>query len=91
VLIGAKGGAQTFGLPASALGDDGKKNPRVWVVKGSPAAAQPIAVQVQQYLHDTVIVSGELKPDDRVITAGVHLLTPGMLVQPVPRSAPAAL
>jgi multidrug efflux system membrane fusion protein len=91
VVIGNKGAAQTFRLPASALGDDGRQNPRVWIVKGSPAAAQPVSVEVQQYLNDAVIVAGDLKPDDRVITAGVHLLTPGMLVQPLPRSAPAAL
>ncbi|HZP11167.1 MAG TPA: hypothetical protein VFB36_01965, partial [Nevskiaceae bacterium] len=83
--------AQTFRLPASALGDDGKKNARVWIAKGSPIAAQAVPVTVQQYLHDAVIVSGDLHADDKVITAGVHLLTPGMLVQPVLRSAPAAL
>lgn len=91
VLVGGKGGAQTFRLPAAALGDADAQQARVWVVKGSPPAAQPVPVQVLQYLHDAVIVAGELHADDRVVTAGVHLLTPGMPVQPVPRSAPAAL
>lgn len=91
VIIGSKGAAQTFRLPASALGDDGKKNARVWIAKGSPVAAQAVPVEVLQYLHDAVVVSGDLHADDRVITAGVHLLTPGMPVQPVLRSAPAAL
>ena len=91
VLVGAKGGAQTFRLPATALGDTGKDQARVWVAKGNPAAAQPVPVKVLEYLNDSVIVSGDLRADDRLITAGVHLLTPGMLVQPIERSAPAAL
>jgi membrane fusion protein, multidrug efflux system len=91
VLIGGKGGANTFRLPATSIGDDGRQHARVWVVKGDPAAAQPVSVQVLQYLHDSVMVSGDLEPEDKVITAGVHLLTPGMPVLPIPRSAPAAL
>jgi multidrug efflux system membrane fusion protein len=91
VLLGAKGGDQTFKLPAMAVGDDGRQHARVWVVKGDPPAAQPVPVEVLQYLHESVIVTGALKPTDRVITAGVHLLTPGMPVTPVARNAPAAL
>ncbi len=91
VLIAAKGGAQMFKLPAMALGDDGRQHAVVWVVKGAPPAAQPVQVKVLQYLHESVIVSGDLKPTDRIVTAGVHLLTPGMAVLPVARTAPAAL
>jgi multidrug efflux system membrane fusion protein len=91
VHVGGKSGAPTFRLPASALGDAGKDQPRVWVVRGKPPTAQPVPVKVLEFLHEMVIVSGDLHADDQLITAGVHLLTPGMAVQPVARSAPAAL
>ena len=91
VLVGGKGGEQTFRLPATALGDSGKDQARVWIAKGNPAVAQPVPVKVLAYLNDSVIVYGDLHPDDQLITAGVHLLTPGMPVQPVERTAPAAL
>lgn len=91
VLAGAKSAGRVFRVPASALGDAGKEHPQVWIVKGDPPSAQPVPVQVLQYRNGAAIVSGELHPDDRMITAGVHLLVPGLAVQPVPRSAPAAL
>lgn len=92
VLIGSDRSADTFRLPATAVGDQGEGQAVVWVVRaGSPATVEPVAVRPLQYLHDSVIVQAPLKPDDRLVSVGVHLLQPGLPVQPVERSAPAAL
>lgn len=91
VIAGNAAPTQAFRLPPSALAEVNKQ-PSVWIVKaGEPATAQPLPVQVLQYLNDAVVVSGALQPGDRLISAGVHLLKPGMPVQPIERKAPVAL
>lgn len=93
VIVGNAAPTQTFRLPLTAVTQlDGKA--AVWAVREAGeggATAQPVPVQVLQYLNDAAVVTGELKPDDRLVSAGVHLLTPGMAVRPLDRKAPVAL
>lgn len=94
VLIPDLGDGKTFRLPASALGTQGKEQPVVWTAKtdaNGASLARPVPVRVLQYLDGAVIVTGELAPTDRIVTAGVHLLTDGMPVRPVERDAKVAL
>ena len=93
VLVEASDG-KIFRLPATAIGTQDKARPVVWVlVKNDDGSASvtPRPVQVQQYLQDGVIVSGELALTDRLVTAGVNQLVIGMAVQPIERAAKAAL
>lgn len=91
VIAGNAAPSLAFRLPAGALTEVDHK-PAVWIVKaGEPATAQPVPVQVLQYLNDAVVVSGALQPGDQLISAGVHLLQPGMPVQPIQRKAAVAL
>lgn len=85
---------KTFRLPATALGVTPPDRPVVWLVHSAaegPAIVKPVPVQVLQYLHDAVLVSGSLSAQDRLVTAGVHLLADGMAVRPIERTAKAAL
>lgn len=92
VLLGADGAKGAFRVPAAAVAQvQGKAS--VWVVRGAgeEAKAQPVPVKVIQYTNDAVVISGALQAGDPLISAGVHLLTPGMAVRPVDRTAPVAL
>jgi len=92
VQVGSTPAAPAWRLPLTAVGDAGGK-PVVWriSVNGDQATAQPLPVKVLQYLNDAAIVSGDIKPEDRLISAGVQLLTPGMAVKAIDRTAPVAL
>lgn len=93
VLLGNAGGATSFRLPATALGNTAESQATVWRVTGEGGAqvVEPVPVEVLRYLDGSVLVSGELSPDDRLVTAGVHRLAQGMQVQAIDRRAKAAL
>lgn len=94
VMIGNAGNGHSFLLPPTALGALDKDRPAVWVVKSAPegtSTVEPRPVEVLQYLDDAVIVSGDLDIEDRLVSAGVHRLVPGMAVKPIDRKQPAAL
>lgn len=88
------GDGKTFLLPATALGALDKDRAAVWTVvagENGAHAVKPVPVQVMQYLEGAAIVAGALTAEDRLVTAGVHLLVEGMPVQPIDRAAKAAL
>lgn len=94
VVIADDGDGSTFRVPATALGAVQAGRAVVWtVVAGDNGThtVKPVPVQVLQYLDGVVIVAGPLSADDRLVTAGVHLLVDGMAVQPIDRAAKAAL
>lgn len=94
VILTEDGGEKTFRLPATALGTLGDQRAAVWNVVTDPEGIQrvrSVPVQVLQYLDGAVIVSGALSPDDRLVSAGVHLLVEDMSVLPIERAAKAAL
>ena len=94
VMLVDAGDSKTFRLPATALGTVDKDHAAVWsVVAGADGAStvKRVPVQVVQYLDGVVIVAGALTPQDRLVTAGVHLLIEGMPVKPIDRAARAAL
>ncbi|WP_428309825.1 efflux RND transporter periplasmic adaptor subunit [Hydrocarboniphaga sp.] len=92
VSVGSTPGAASWRLPLSAIGDAQGK-PVIWRVQGDKenTTAQPLPVTVVQLLNDSAIVSGDIKPADQVISAGVQLLIPGMPVKAIDRTAPVAL
>jgi multidrug efflux system membrane fusion protein len=92
VQVGTPAEEPLWRLPLTAVGDS-SGTPVVWrvIAAGEQLQAQPLPVKVVQLLNDAVIIAGDIKPDDRLISAGVHLLTPAMPVKPIDRSAPVAL
>lgn len=73
-----QGGRQTAGLqvPIAALFDAGK-GPGVWVVDGEPAKVSWRPVAVQRIDDAGAYVSGPLKPGERIVALGAHLLREG--------------
>lgn len=74
-----------YRLPLGALGGD-THQAAVWRIEGGHVKRVP--VEVVKYLDDGVILRAALNPTDQVVCAGVHLLTDGQAVRPVPRTRP---
>jgi len=67
-------------LPLTAVTElQGKTS--VWLVDKTSMTVRPQAVQVAGAEGNTVLVSGGLTPGQVVVTAGVHVLTPGQKVK----------
>lgn len=62
----------------------------VWVVEGDPATVRSRPVEVAGAQGNDLVVSRGLKVGDRVVTAGVHVLTEGQNVRLQPTGAPVA-
>lgn len=94
VYVAGSGDNDSFRVPATALGNRDAQQAVVWRVetaRDGALSAQPVPVEVREYLDDAVIVAGELHASDHLISAGVHLLVPGMAIMPVDRTTKAAL
>jgi membrane fusion protein, multidrug efflux system len=93
VMLSAETTANSFRLPAAALGSITADKPAVWRIRAGDkgATVEAVPVKVLRYLDGEVLISGPLSSADRLVTAGVHRLTAGMPVQPIERTAKAAL
>lgn len=67
-------------VPLAALYDAGK-GPGVWVIQGAPAKVSWRPVTVQRLGDDEARVSGQLKPGERIVALGAHLLREGEQVR----------
>ena len=82
-------------LPTSALRQEGQGT-AVWVLDEASMTVNSQTVQLGMVDGNEVVVSSGLKPGQRVVSAGVHVLSPGQKVTvyspdgKLPASAPAA-
>ncbi|WCT72223.1 efflux RND transporter periplasmic adaptor subunit [Sphingomonas naphthae] len=67
-------------VPLSALLDTGK-GPGVWVVSGKPAKVDWRPVRVARIGEEAATVTGGLRPGERFVALGAHLLHPGEAVR----------
>ena len=81
-------------LPTSALRQEGQ-NTAVWVLDEASMTVNSQAVQLGPVDGNEVVVSSGLKPGQKVVSAGVHVLSPGQKVtvygappSPAPSSTP---
>ena len=56
--------------------------PAVWVVDRKTGGLTLTPVDVREYRHETVVLSGGVKPGQWVVTAGVQKLDAGLTVRP---------
>jgi RND family efflux transporter MFP subunit len=68
-------------VPISAIFDPGK-GPGVWLVEGETPRVTWRAVQIAGLGGEAALVVGNLKPGDRVVALGAHLLHEGEQVRP---------
>jgi multidrug efflux system membrane fusion protein len=86
VLLGSTRLDQAIELPLTALHrKDGTA--AVWVVDPASATVTLTPVRLGEYRENTFTVLEGLKPDDLVVTAGVHKLVPGQKVKVPKRGA----
>ncbi|WP_419144774.1 efflux RND transporter periplasmic adaptor subunit [Achromobacter deleyi] len=76
-------GRATYTLPATALFHDGH-DPAVWVVKPQEDTLELRRVQVLRYDARTVTLSQGVEAGERVMWQGVHTVSAGEKVRPVP-------
>jgi RND family efflux transporter MFP subunit len=67
-------------VPIGALHDPGK-GPGVWVLTGTPARVTWRPVTVRGISDDSARVEGPIRPGDRVVALGAHLLNEGQQVR----------
>lgn len=87
--------ASAIKLPTSALRQEGQGT-AVWVLDEASMTVNSQAVQLGPVDGNEVVVSSGLKPGQKVVSAGVHVLSPGQKVTvygaaPTPASAPGAV
>jgi len=80
VLIDVPQTQTAIKLPMSALTEVGGAT-SVWLLDGAAMTVRPQAVQVGGAEGNLVLVAGGLRPGAEVVTAGVHVLTPGQVVR----------
>src|SRR5690606_22546408 len=94
VHVRESGDGDRYRVPATALGNRDAQQTGEWRVE-TPSdgvqCAQTVPEVIRESLNDAAIVAGEITADVRLISAGVHLLEPGMAIVPVDRIAKAAL
>ena len=77
---GLKGSqAAVIKVPTSALRQEGKGT-AVWVLDEAKMTIASQAVQVAAADGNEVVIAAGLQPGQRIVTAGVHVLTPGQKV-----------
>jgi len=69
-----------FALPYSAL-SRASGSPVVWVVDPATSKAAPRKVNLLQYVGQTMVVSGDIKEGDLVVTRGGIFLSPDLVVK----------
>ena len=85
---GLNTGAAVIKLPTSALRQVGNTT-TVWVLNPEGMTVQPQTIQIATADGNEVVVASGLKPGMQVVSAGVHVLSPGQKVTIyVPKVAP---
>ncbi|MFI5446584.1 efflux RND transporter periplasmic adaptor subunit [Polaromonas sp. UC242_47] len=93
----AAGGQQAIKLPTSALRQDGKAS-AVWVLDPASMTVRSQIIQIATADGNEAVVAAGLQPGMLVVSAGVHVLSPGQKVTiykpkvdvaPVPPAQPA--
>jgi membrane fusion protein, multidrug efflux system len=81
VHLAPAGADPGYVLPLSSLLRTGDR-PAVWVVDRRTGGLTLTPVEVREYRHETVVLSGGVEPGQWVVTAGVQKLDVGLSVRP---------
>lgn len=85
-----RSGVQVIKLPTSALRQDGQSS-AVWVLDTASMTVKLQSIQIATADGNDVVVSGGLQPGMQVVSAGVHVLSPGQKVTIYKEKVPAGL
>jgi membrane fusion protein, multidrug efflux system len=73
-------GAQAIKLPTSALMQSAQGASQVWLLDPTTMTVNPVNVQVATADGNEAVIASGVKNGDRVVSAGVHVLSPGQKV-----------
>ena len=82
-------GVQVIKLPTSALRQDGQSS-AVWVLDTASMTVKLQPIEIATADGNDVVVAGGLQPGMHVVSAGVHVLSPGQKVTIYKEKAPVA-
>lgn len=82
-------GVQVIKLPTSALRQDGQTS-AVWVLDTATMTVKLQSIQIATADGNDVVVAGGLQPGMQVVSAGVHVLSPGQKVTVYKEKTPLA-
>ena len=85
-----RSGVQVIKLPTSALRQDGKSS-AVWVLDSASMTVKLQPIQIATADGNDVVVASGLQPGMQVVSAGVHVLSPGQKVTVYKEKSAAAL
>lgn len=72
--------AQGVRVPLNALAERGGKSV-LWVLDGKTMTVNPVPVTTKDVTGNVILVSQGIQPGQEIVTAGVHVLTPGQKVR----------
>ena len=67
-------------VPVNALAERGGKSV-LWVLDGKAMTVNPVPVTAKDITGNVILVSQGIQPGQEIVTAGVHVLTPGQKVR----------
>jgi membrane fusion protein, multidrug efflux system len=73
-------GVQAIKLPTSSLMQSAKGGSQVWLLDKASMTVNPVTVQVATADGNEAVIASGVKPGDLVVSAGVHVLSPGLKV-----------
>jgi membrane fusion protein, multidrug efflux system len=76
----SSGGAQAIKLPTSSLMQNAQGASTVWLLDPASMTVNPVIVQVATADGNEAVIASGVKPGDKIVSAGVHVLSPGLKV-----------
>lgn len=83
IRLPAPSGPNGIDIPLAALFDNGH-GPGVWTLSGSPLKARWRAVRLARLGEETAVISAGLRPGERFVALGAHLLHQDQVVRAAP-------
>jgi membrane fusion protein, multidrug efflux system len=74
-------GVQAIKLPTSALMQSAQGSSQVWLLDKTTMTVNPVNVVVATADGNEAVIASGVKPGDMVVSAGVHVLSPGLKVK----------
>ncbi|TAG26498.1 MAG: efflux RND transporter periplasmic adaptor subunit [Burkholderiales bacterium] len=74
-------GVQAIKLPTSALMQSAQGSSQVWLLDKTAMTVNPVNVIVATADGNEAVIASGVKPGDLVVSAGVHVLSPGLKVK----------
>jgi membrane fusion protein, multidrug efflux system len=76
----AQTGVQAMKLPTSSLMQSAQGVSQVWLLDKTTMTVNPVNVQVATADGNEAVIASGVKPGDAVVSAGIHVLSPGLKV-----------